>query len=109
MYNGAASGASVDVVKDKVRPGDIIQYRDAFFETRTERTIRKMTAEHHTAIISWAGGDGSIWKIYEQKVNNDLRVRESVLPIGDLKSGWIRVYRALPSGTSIPLPLNSPS
>jgi hypothetical protein len=104
IYKGSEKGPDVEVIKDKVRPGDIVQYRDAFFETRTETMVRRMTASHHTAIVSWAGGDGSLWKVMEQKVNDNLKVGENVLPLAGLKSGWLRVYRALPASASTPVP-----
>lgn len=97
VYQGQEGGPVVEIVRDRVRPGDIVQYRDAYFETVTKTMRRRMTASHHTSVVREAGEDA--WTVLEQNVNGRLTVGETSLPIRDLKSGWLRIYRAVPDFT----------
>ena len=102
--NGAQSLEVGDAGRSKdkrrrtdVRPGDIIQFRDAEFqgtEIRPEgRYTYRTSRPHHTAVISHVSEDGASCKLLEQNYNNKITVVESTLRLPELTHGWLRVYR----------------
>lgn len=81
----------------KPAPGDIVQFRDAKFEgKRPGGGTYSATATHHTAIISGVGKDGGRWAVLHQNHNGKKSVIEGTLVLGDLRAGWVRVYRPQP-------------
>jgi hypothetical protein len=80
-----------------VRPGDIFQLRNATFRGSYGRGgIYTMTYPHHTSVVEKMSDDGRTCTVLEQNVGNRPFVIETDLKLGDLVSGWIRVYRPLP-------------
>lgn len=81
----------------KPQPGDVIQFRDAKFEGRLPGGgTYSATAGHHTAVISAMSKDGTIWGVLHQNHNGKKTVIEGTLVLGDLRAGWVRVYRPQP-------------
>ena len=78
-----------------VRPGDILQFRDAKFEGPLRgRNGRYATImDHHTAVVSGVERQGKVVKIYQQNHNGKRVVLHDTLYTDDLKQGWMRVYR----------------
>jgi hypothetical protein len=78
-----------------IRPGDIIQFRDAVFEHRTGKT-RHVTQHmhHHTAIVESA--QGSSIHLLQQNSSGRLFVTEGNINLFELKEGWLRFYRPIP-------------
>jgi hypothetical protein len=80
-----------------VKPGDIVQYRNALFETVTHMGNRThwstVSDPHHTAVISKVSPDGLTWTTLEQNSAGHRYVVEGSLCVTNLKSGWLRVYR----------------
>lgn len=87
--------------KDEVHPGDIVQMRDVIIEhtEETDHTITTETidADHHTAIIESVSPDGLTYDVLEQNSNDVPTVTQSKLRIGEMKRGYVLVYRAIPS------------
>lgn len=78
----------------KVRPGDIIQYRDAKFSGRRPGGgTYSSSAPHHTAVVSAVGADGKVLGILQQNTNGQRVVSETTQVLTDLRSGWLKVYR----------------
>lgn len=75
---------------EDIKPGDIIQFRDAKFKEK--RTV--IIAAHHTAIVSKV--DGRDLKTFEQNSNGKKYVQQHSLHLDDLKEGWIRIYEPEP-------------
>jgi hypothetical protein len=81
-----------------VRPGDVIQFRDAKWEGKRPggKGQYSMTFTHHTAVVSAVENDGKLVRIYHQNFGGKKVVTEAQLRLDDLKAGWIRVYRPIP-------------
>lgn len=78
----------------KVRPGDIIQYRDAKFSGRRPGGgTYSSSAQHHTAIVAAVASDGKVLSIYQQNTNGKRFVVEDRQVLTDLNAGWLKVYR----------------
>src|SRR5262249_24764771 len=86
----AEDGRAVVKVKGKVRPGDVIQYRDATFTTGGRFS-------HHTAIVAEVSERGLPTMVYEQNIGppgrTDRTVRRSRIDLERLTGGWARIYR----------------
>jgi len=83
----------------ELQPGDVIQFRDTRWEgPRSSGKGRyAMALKHHTAVVSGVEDGGKVVKIYHQNYGGKKTVMEGKLQLDDLKSGWIRCYRPLPS------------
>jgi hypothetical protein len=55
-----------------------------------------LTFKHHTAMVSAVENSGKLVRIYHQNLGGKMVVLEGSLTLGDLKAGWIRVYRPIP-------------
>lgn len=73
---------------DKVLPGDIVQLRDAHFQGADGSSL---DAEHHTAVVK-SVTDAEI-VVWNQNHGGRMFVVETTYRVGDLKRGWLRVYR----------------
>lgn len=81
----------------KPAAGDLVQFRDAKFEGKTaDGGTYTASAQHHTAVVAAVSKDGRTWTLLHQNWNGDRTVAEWNLPVGDLKAGWLRVYRPQP-------------
>ena len=78
----------------KVRPGDIIQYRDAKFSGRkpTGGTYTS-TAAHHTAVVGAVSPDGKVLSLLQQNSGGKRLVTEATQTLTDMQAGWLKVYR----------------
>jgi hypothetical protein len=83
-----------------VKPGDIIQMRDLIIEHEevTDEYVSRevIDADHHTAIVSGLSDDGLTYDVIEQNANEVPTVTTGKLRIGEMKRGYILVYRAVP-------------
>lgn len=79
-----------------VKPGDIIQFRDAKFAGRTPGGTYSSTAPHHTAVIVSVTRDGKTFEVLQQNVNGKKTVGLATIRVNDLKEGWVKVYRPQP-------------
>ena len=79
-----------------VKPGDVIQFRDAKWVTRAGNRTTTTTAPHHTAVVTAVDRDTGLLKILHQNHQGKRYVIEGVLPLGDLKQGWVRIYESVP-------------
>jgi hypothetical protein len=80
---------------DKVKPGDIIQFRDARFEgvNRNGGGTYWMTATHHTAVVVTVGKQTLI--VCHQNWGKKIVKKDTLYP-ADLRKGWLRFYRPVP-------------
>jgi hypothetical protein len=77
-----------------VRPGDIVQIRDArWAKTEADGSWSYKTYPHHTAVVSAVESGGKAIKVYEQNVSGRRFVTTSRISLTGLKEGWIRIYR----------------
>jgi len=81
-----------------LKPGDIIQYRDAHFAGGNRKRHYVMTAGHHTAVVNAVADFGMTIHVLQQNVGGDKTVREGVIHLEDLKTGWLRFYRPIARG-----------
>lgn len=82
----------------KIRPGDLLQFRDASFKgTRKSGNSTRWwsySAGHHSAVVTQVGNSGNLISVAESNINGVLQTQRGYYDFKDLKSGWIRVYRA---------------
>jgi hypothetical protein len=92
--------------RTKVLPGDVIQFRDAVFQTRKKKgntiTVYTFRLPHHTAIVSEARNAGAAFVVLNQNSSDatmgsarDLTVKSSLLKMAGLKSGKLWFYRPI--------------
>jgi hypothetical protein len=79
-----------------VKPGDVIQYRDAKFMGRQGGGIYASVAAHHTAVVVGVSKDGKTFQILHQNINGKKEVSSGTVRLADLQEGWIRVYHPVP-------------
>ena len=79
----------------KIKPGDIIQFRDARFKgKKAKRGTYWKSASHHTAVVEWVDpADGGKLHVLHQNTNGVRSVVRGFYKIADFKKGWIRIYR----------------
>lgn len=72
-----------------IRPGDVLQFRDAAFSGR-EPFIK-----HHTAVIDRVedADDLTVRVLHQNTSKSGMTVCDDTMHIGNLKSGWVRIYR----------------
>lgn len=78
----------------KVRPGDIIQFRNVRLEGHGPGGRYGMTADHHTAVVATVDPVGGVLTIYHQNWGRKI-VKQDRMQMKDLQSGWVRIYRPL--------------
>ncbi len=76
-----------------VKPGDIIQFRDAKFTGKAGGGTYSSEAPHHTAVVAGASKDGKTLEVLQQNVNGKKTVAAATVKLNDLQSGWVKVYR----------------
>lgn len=85
-----------------VRPGDIIQFRDAELAGPSDDGHYTVTAKHHTAIVSGVQNKGMVLKIYQQNTNGRRFVTADRLRLSDLQQGRLRIFHPIPRTRSQP-------
>jgi hypothetical protein len=83
---GADGPQAIGNVGD-IRPGDIIQYRDARWP--------KAHFAHHTAIVASVDVTAKKLNIYQQNANHREYVTEGAIRVDRIEGGWIRIYRPI--------------
>ena len=76
-----------------VKPGDIVQFRDAKFSGKAGGGTYTSEASHHTAVVVGASKDGKTLEVLQQNVNGKKTVAAATIKLNDLQSGWVKVYR----------------
>ncbi len=76
-----------------VKPGDVVQFRDAQWVTRSGNVISTTSAPHHTAVVLAVDKNRSLIRTLHQNHNGKKIVQEGSIALNDLKAGWVRVYR----------------
>lgn len=77
----------------QVQGGDIIQMRDLSLNGRTPTGgTYRMVANHHTAVVEAADPTRGTLTVLHQNWGGG-PVRRDVFTLGDLKRGWLRIYR----------------
>ncbi len=74
----------------QVRPGDVIQFRNAQTVTRNGYSTSWQTADHHTAIVESVSG--TTITVLNQNVNGQLTVQRGTWNVADLTGGTMWVY-----------------
>jgi hypothetical protein len=87
-----------------VQPGDILQFRDAYFYRKTthpdgswEESYNE--AEHHTAVVERVYQKGKVLVILGQntgpseKEEERLVVQRETINFAELQKGWVKIYR----------------
>ena len=75
--------------RDSIRPGDIIQFRNARFSGQNW----SYGFTHHSAVIVGTENNGDRMRIFHQNYNGKKHVTTLTLHAHTLKKGWFRVYR----------------
>jgi hypothetical protein len=103
--------------RSEIRPGDILQFRDAVFISRRRKVrdgtvvidISKRTMTHHTAIVEAVQDKGRILTVLHQNTGPDdappdqrRLVQRDTLRLADLRAGTVKAYRPLASNDSSP-------
>ena len=93
VVSAEAAGVKGIPTLAEVRGGDIIQMRDVLLNggTPTGGSYR-MAANHHSAVVEAADPARGTLTVLHQNWNGG-PVRRDVLNLGDLKRGWLRIYR----------------
>lgn len=79
----------------RVRPGDIIQYRDAKFVFSNATHL----FPHHTSVVKMVDGTGTLPAlVFEQNVRGDRSCQVHTINAKKLSAGWIRIYRPIARG-----------
>jgi hypothetical protein len=79
-----------------LRPGDIIQYKNATFSTG-------VVAAHHTSVVAKVDTSGNVKVVYEQNMQitgvkgGNRTVAKHALDLSTLNGGSLRIYRAIPN------------
>lgn len=81
-----------------VKPGAVIQFRDASWVTREGNRISSASAPHHTGVVTAVDRDRGVLRYLHQNHNGRRFVVDGVLPLRDLRGGWVRVYEPVPAG-----------
>lgn len=77
-----------------IRPGDLMQFRDAKFERNDRRGLARFEFSHHSAVVDRANAKTGSITVLHQNINGKKTVTELTLELKDLKAGWVRIYRA---------------
>lgn len=77
----------------RVRPGDVIQFKDVRFEGQRGNGTYWLTYPHYTAVVEQVSKDGTYCQVLHQNSSAAGTVEETVLSIPDLTQGWMRFYR----------------
>lgn len=77
----------------KVRPGDVVQFRDAKFSGRNAGGFYLTSSPHHTAVVAAVQNNGRTLAVLHQNANGKKVVTQQAYHLADLKEGWVRVYR----------------
>lgn len=83
-----------------VKPGDLMQFRDAKFERTDRRGVTKFEFPHHSAVVDRANARTGFITVLHQNVNGKKTVTELTMNVNDLKAGWVRIYRPTPKAPS---------
>lgn len=79
----------------KIKPGDVIQYRNAVFKNGSSTS----TATHHTAVVAAVDSQGRVTQVYQQNISSsgvkgsNRTLTVSSLDLSKLKGGWVRIFR----------------
>jgi hypothetical protein len=85
----------------KVRPGDIVQIRDAkWVSTGADGEWSARVFPHHTAVVAAVDKGGKGLRVYQQNMNGQRFVTDGRIALSGLKQGWIRIYRPLPQDSA---------
>ena len=80
-----------------LKPGDIVQFRDAKIRSKVTGGTYTQTFPHHTAIVTAVEDNGTTIKFLHQNHNGDRTVQDGSLRLPDLQTGWLRFYEPAPA------------
>ena len=91
----ARNGNAVEeaVGRFKIRPGDVVQFRNTTFKGQEGGKAYTWEYGHHTAVVVKMNHRTGVLVILEQNVNGKKVVQRGTLVLKDLRSGCLRVYR----------------
>ena len=91
-----SAGVSGIASLNRARGGDVIQMRNVFLQGRSPSGgTYWMRADHHTAVLESADPYRGTITVLHQNWNGS-GVRRDVFALGDMKRGWMRIYRPIP-------------
>ncbi len=80
-------------VKD-MKPGDIMQFRDAKFAGPAPNGgTYSRESPHHTAVVAEIKEAGKVIVVFEQNIAEVRKVMKTTYRLAHLREGWVRVYR----------------
>lgn len=79
-----------------LRPGDIVQLRDAKFVHHNGRRTSWLSFHHHTAVVVAIEDEGATVHVLQQNVNPAQTVVKGTYRLNDLTTGWLRFYHPVP-------------
>ena len=81
----------------KVKPGDVVQFRDTKLAGRRPGGgTYTMSFSHHTAIVEAVNPDLKTVGVLHQNFAGKKTVTETTLTLTDIQGGWLRFYRLQP-------------
>ena len=83
------------IMGKRIRPGDVIQFRDAKFMGKKGGGTYNRTSSHHTAVVVELKKNGEL-AVLHQNSNNKRYVFADAYYLNDLQSGWVRIYTPIP-------------
>jgi hypothetical protein len=86
-------GKEVDPRREKIYPGDIIQFRNVKLQYEMDDAIYTETMAHHTAIIYKVYSDGHYQLAHQNTAFSGRKVGLSDLRLADVKTGKMKFYR----------------
>lgn len=81
-----------------VKPGDVLQFRDAKWVTRVGNVISTTYSPHHTGVVTAVDKDAGVIRYLHQNHSGKRYVVDGTLRLRDVKEGWVRVYEPVPPG-----------
>lgn len=85
----------------EIRPGDILQFRDAKFELKTTYRRETITASHHTAIVESYDPKTGMATLLHSNSEGRIHVSRSRYPLSKITQGQFWAYRAVPANAAL--------
>ena len=80
----------------RVKPGDVIQFRNAYFQGRKSNgSTYWKSARHHTAVVLAVQNGGRDIYVYHQNSGQKRYVTAALYRLNDLQRGWLKIYRPI--------------
>ncbi len=89
-------GKKLNLKKDTIYPGDIIQFTNVTIKYTVNRTVFKETFKQHTAIVYQVISPGNYKIVHQNNAFSGKKVGLSDLKLSNKTTGTIEIYRPQP-------------